>query len=276
MSPMKRFIYPALLMMLCLNGCGGGGSGAKADKVQPLNLTIFVDLSDRLKRDNVVPSQMERDTAIINFIIDRFVDVCVEQHIVSASDRMRVLFYPTPTNGAVVKWAADLSVDMSATDRSEKKLVLRGMKAKYDASLANIYNEALAGKEFPGCDIWGFFSNKKVDVQCRKAGYRNVLVILTDGYLYHESNKVKEGAAYSYVLPQTLKVPNSSLIVRRTGGLEDLEVLVLEVNPYATAERDRLLSVLETWFSEMGVGKTCIVETDILSNVKPYIEAFLK
>lgn len=274
---MKRFIIPTLLM-LCLSvlvGCGGGDGPEKDAKTQtPLNLTVFIDLSDRLVR-GLVPSQVDRDMAIINMLINSFIDACVESKIVLAKDRMRVLFYPTPANDSIVKWAANLEVDMATIPAAGKKKYLIDMKGQYDESLTSIYNEALSKNNWVGCDIWGFFSNKKVDVQCIRGGYRNVLVILTDGYLYHGANRIKKGTAYSYVLPQTLNVPNSSLIVRRTGGLENLEVLMLEVNPYTTDERGRLLSVLETWFNEMGVGKVSIVETDITNNVKPYIEAFL-
>ena len=86
---------------------------------------------------------------------------------------------------------------------------------------------------------------------------------------------MKAGEAYSYVLPQTLAVPGSSLICKRK-GLSDLEVLVLEVNPYSPAQRDRLFDVLTTWFTDMEVGKLSIVQTDLPSNVAPYIENFLK
>lgn len=277
---MKRFVIPTLLM-LCLigliacDGCDDEEKGTVSPKSAPLNLTVFIDLSDRVERQ-LVPSQMERDTAIINVLVDHFVNACVKQKIVPAKDRMRVLFYPTPANGTVVNLAANLEVDMSTIPATGKKKTLIGMKKQYDESLAELYDEVLSKQDFPGCDIWEFFSSKKVNVQCIRGGYRNVLVVLTDGYLYHQSSKIQQGTAYSYVLPQTLKVPNSSLIVKRTEGLEDLEVLMLEVNPYTTAERDKLLSVLETWLNGMGVGKVSIVETDIISNVKPYIDAFIK
>lgn len=271
---MKQYIIPTLLM-LCLGVLIGCGKPPKPKATQtPLNLTVFIDLSDRVIRD-LVPSQVDRDTAIINVLIDYFIDACVESKIVLSKDRMRVLFYPTPANDTIVKLAANLEVDMSTIPAAGKKKYLIGMKDQYDKSLASIYDEVLSKENWEGCDIWGFFSDKKVDVQCIKDGYRNALVILTDGYLYHEGNKVEEGTAYSYVLPQTLKVPNSSLIVRRTSGLGDLEVLMLEVNPYTTTERNRLLPVLETWFSGMGVGKVSIVETDVTNNVKPYIDAFI-
>ena len=240
---------------------------------KPLNLSVFIDLSDRVVR-TLVPSQMERDTAIINCLIDHFVVGCVNQKIVPSKDRIRVLFYPTPSNGAIVNWAANLEVDMSTLKPAQKRQELLDMKKNFNESLCNIYDHVLNTQDWVGCDIWDFFSSKKVDVQCIKQGYRNVLVILTDGYLYYTPNKVKEGNAYSYVLPQTLKVPNSSLIVKRN-GLEDLEVLMLEVNPYSPTQTERLMDVLETWFTQMGVTKVSIVETDILSNVKPYIDAFL-
>ena len=66
-----------------------------------------------------------------------------------------------------------------------------------------------------------------VDQICVKPDARNIMVILTDGYLFHENNKIKKDNAYSYILPQTLDNPQSSLIVDREGKLDKLEVLLL-------------------------------------------------
>ena len=148
------------------------------------------------------------------------------------------------------------------------------MKSQFDNSLDSIYQNTLKMKKWVGCDIWSFFSNKKVDNLCIRKGYRNILVILTDGYLYHKDNKFKDGTAYSYILPETLNTPNASLISKRK-GLNDLEVLILEVNPYSPGQRDRLIEVLEKWLKDMEVSKNQIEETDIPNNIKPIISNFL-
>lgn len=148
------------------------------------------------------------------------------------------------------------------------------MKETFTKNISQIYQSTLTAKKWIGSDIWGFISDKKVDAQCIRDGYRNILVILTDGYLYYGPNKVKEGNSYSYILPQTLKDAGSSLIVKRN-DLKDLEVLMLEVNPYTPLERDRLIEVLEQWFTEMEVSKFVVADTDMPVNTTNIINNFI-
>ena len=129
-------------------------------------------------------------------------------------------------------------------------------------------------KNWIGSDIWGFFK-KQVDTYCIREDARNVIVILTDGYLFYAPNKQKDGNNYSYILPQTLTNPNSGLIVSRQ-GLEDLEVLMLEINPYDPKHQDQMEAILQNWFKNMGVQNMYVGETDQPSNTKLIIDKFLK
>lgn len=259
---------------LMLIGCGGGKGPTTTEKPEPLNISIYLDLSDRITRD-LTPSQMERDAAIIDTIIGMFSKKCVEDKIISTKHHIKVVFNPSPDNKDIDDWAKDMEVDMAKLKAPEKKEALTEMKGKFGNALTNIYKETIDEKKWVGSDIWGFFSDKKVDDLCMRKGYRNILVILTDGYLYDENIKIKEGNAYSYVLPQTLAVDGSSLICRRK-GLVDLEVLILEVNPYNKEEEYKMLPVLENWLTNMEVGKYKIVKTDLPSSTAVYIDNFFK
>lgn len=241
----------------------------------PLNISVYLDLSDRLTRE-LTPSQMERDTAIINHLIDVFIEDCKNNgKILNSKNHFQIFFYPAPNNSEIAQLARGLNVDMSKTEMKQKKLELMEMKARFQTNLAQIYNDAMTEGKWVGSDIWGFFSNKEVDKLCIRNGYRNILIILTDGYLYHADNKVKDGNAFSYVLPQTLEIPNASLLVNRK-GLSDLEVLMLEVNPYNPKQRNALITILEGWFKEMEVGKFVVSETALPVNTEIYIDSFLK
>lgn len=280
---MKRIYFILSIIVLVVSGifCACKSNGEKTTEdagveqdPKPLNLTVFLDLSDRLDR-NLTPTQMERDTAIINFCIYEFIDLCRKDMMSKTRNHFKVVFYPTPNNPLVSDLARDLEVDLDkAINPGEKKGLLKSMKSRFDTALDSIYSSTLQKKQWVGCDIWSFFSNNKIDNLCMREGYRNVMIILTDGYLYHSANKQVSGTAYSYVLPQTLQVPNSSLIVKRN-GLNDLEVLMLEVNPYSPVQHDQLFKVLTDWFTSMEVGNFQIEETDIPSNIKPVISNFL-
>lgn len=278
-----------LIIMVCaamtLMGCPPGngkntgnkkevvGKEAKSDK--PLNISIYLDLSDRLTRD-LTPSQKDRDLAIVGYIADYFKAQTLGPKILQSKNNIKVFFYPAPKSSDIATLAADLSLDITKYAGREKRVALDGMKEKFTKNLTAIYDKTIEENKWPGCDIWDFFSNKNVDTQCIRKGFRNVLVILTDGYLFDVKHKVQDGNAYSYVTPATLKVANSSLIVKRT-GLEDLEVRILEVNPYDINHRDQLVSVLETWLKGMGVKdeNMTVSETGLPTNTQTVIESFL-
>ena len=253
----------------------------KTKRPEPLNISIYLDLSDRINpkaRPDLKYSQMERDTAVINMIVDKFNNRCKEGTVNDAQHHIKVIFYPIPDSKDITEYAAAMEVDMANLDNGRKKKAVMEMKEKFNSAVAKIYKEALDEENWPGSDIWGFFSDMKVDDLCMRKGYRNILVILTDGYLYYEKNKKEEGDhGHSFVLSETLRDKDSYLICKRK-GLGDLEVLMLEVNPYPNDEslKNKLHSVLEGWLTNMEVGKYKIVETDLPNNTAVYIDNFFK
>ena len=59
-------------------------------------------------------------------------------------------------------------------------------------------------------------------------------------------------------------------------GLDNLEVLFLEINPTQQAHYDRLNDIIGTWLSGMGVEHYQIEETDVTANITPAIKQFFK
>ena len=245
----------------------------------PLNITVYLDLSDRLIKNGTETTvddktQFTRDTTIISQLEDIFIKDCMSNNkLLQSKNHFQVVFYPAPNTSKIYELAADLNIDLNSVNPKEKRKLIKDMKQKFSTALSSIYQQTIQDKVWTGSDIWGFFSNKKVDNICIREGYRNVLVILTDGYLYHVNNKINEGNSYSYILDQTLQNDESSLLVKRK-GLEDLEVLMLEINPSDPKKLTKMTSVLETWFNEMGVNHFVVADTDIPQNIKPVIDSF--
>lgn len=279
------FLAVSLIITGVISSCGSktgnkdndGATGVNAtDTEKPLNISIFLDLSDRLTRD-MEPSQMSRDTTIIGYILDYFKAQTLGPQILKSKNSIKVFFYPTPKSSKIATLANDLSVDISQLNGKDKRIALEDMKSKFQKSLTQIYNETLSEENWIGCDIWDFFSSKKVDIQCIRKNARNILFILTDGYLYDKNHKINEGDAYSYILPQTLQKTKSSLIVKRD-GLENLEVCILEINPYDIKHRDQMITILENWLQAMGVSKENInvSETDLPTNTRTIVKSFFE
>ncbi|MBO7559204.1 MAG: hypothetical protein J6T52_12025 [Bacteroidaceae bacterium] len=229
---------------------------------------------------NLTPNQTYRDTAIINYLVDYFRSKTLGPTILKNENKMKVFFYPTPNDTEISTLAQGLNVDIGLKQGVEKRKALDEMKGRFQSNLERIYEETLNAGKWVGCDIWDFFSSKKVDNLCVKNGARNIVVILTDGYIFAENNKIKaNNNQYSYILPQTLAINGSSLIDKRKGELKDkgLEILMLEVNPYQPDHRDKMVNILENWFKSMGVDKLVIAETDAnLTNTQTIIKNFLE
>lgn len=223
----------------------------------------------------MTPSQSERDIAIVEYLAKMFKDGAVKKKILPCNDRIKVFFYPAPPNSKVALLSDKLELDLSKTALPQKKVRLRDFEEEFKKSLEQIYQSTLNSRNWVGCDIWGFF-NKPIDTYCIKKGYRNVLVILTDGYIYHQDNLQQQGTAYSYLSDKILANPASSLINGRTGKLEDLEVLILELNLFDKKLEPRMETVWTDWLKGMGVKKCYVGETDVPGNTRLIIDNFFQ
>lgn len=278
---MNSLKWLTLFSVVVLVSCVGKNTNEKSDAVttspnsamMPLNISIYLDLSDRLERQ-MYPSQQKRDIEIVNYVGEILKNHAVSQKILPSRDRIKVFFYPAPNDSKITLLSKDLEMDLSKAQPAEKKKMLLEFQDKFATSLTEIYDATLKGKNWIGSDIWGFFK-KQIDTYCIREDARNIIVILTDGYLFYAPNKLKDRDNYSYILPQTLTNPNSGLIVSRK-GLENIEVLMLEVNPLDPKHQDRMENILQNWLKGMGVQKMYVGETDQPSNTKLIIDKFMK
>lgn len=251
-----------------------GDQKNKFNKEMPLNISVFLDLSDRLTRP-MTPSQMSRDTTIVNQLVDLFIQKSFEckPNLLNSDNHIKIFFYPTPCDPNINNLSNCLDVDLKELRGAEKRKNLITMKDNINNSLTKIYENTLQSKNWIGSDIWGFFSDKKID-QCLRKGNRNIIVILSDGYIYDINNKQQNVDSFSYILPNTLSMKSSNLLVRNK-GLDNLEVLMMEINPYNIGHKDKMEKIIQSWFKDMGVKKVKLYATDIPSNTKNFISEFI-
>lgn len=277
-----RFIFPTLILIVVLAACGKEKTNTLPPR--PLNLTVYLDLSNRLvvtpdreKKDYV---QKERDLAIVDLLADAFVQHSRDSfQYIHSRDIFEIIAYPAPAGSDVDTLLAKLKTDCPSFGQnfSVRKLRLLTMKDSIHHTLEQIYDRTIAQQQWIGSDIWGFFSRDAVRDRCVREGYRNVLVVITDGYIDHKHNRINEGNAYSYIWNETLADPNTSLIVRNK-DLDGLEVLFMELerHPGKPEYGDRLHNVIGTWLEAMGVKRYKLIDTDKPSNLPRYIELFMK
>ena len=124
------------------------------------------------------------------------------------------------------------------------------------------------------------------------SSYRNVLIILTDGYMYHENSKdtIKNRSAYierNYLNRVGLR-NNSNWEVKfeeedfgfitKRDNLNKLEILVLEISPSENHlnDEDIIKKYWEKWFKEMNVKRFSIHTTGLPVHTKRLIESFMR
>ncbi|MBQ7691766.1 MAG: hypothetical protein IJT30_11350 [Muribaculaceae bacterium] len=282
------------LMTLFAYGGGGGGDDSKESSctrdtttINPgptkLNINILLDLSDRIVKPD--SNQVARDTAIVGHLADWFTAQCKswecgdDAGLQYAPHAIKVLFYPAPQDTSVAALAAALVIDGNKlkTGTKEKKEAIIHARDSFNKNLGKIYDLAKQQGQFHGSDIWAFFANGDVDIQCVREGYRNLLVIITDGYLYEHNHRILNGNESNYITDPVLSNPNSKLITDRTDTIKgDLEVLVLEVNPHNPQQLPRMKSLITQWLTDMGVKKAEVWQTQLPVNTQTVIDEFLK
>lgn len=242
--------------------------------LQPLNISIYLDLSDRIKPDGTNKlSQKDADIAIVEYLTNQIKERAVKMKILPCKDRIKVFFYPQPEDSKIALLSEKLELDLGEIPHGDKKRVLKTFGDEFKNSLEQIYSSTIATSNWIGSDIWGFF-NKPIDNYCIKDGYRNILVVLTDGYIYYAPDKRSNGSAHNFILQSTLHDPNSSLIPG-SKELSNLEVLMLELNPVPHADLPKMEQVIADWLKAMGIQKSYVGEKDVISNTKMILQNFL-
>ncbi len=264
-------------------------------KPDQLNITLLLDLSDRIdtKKYPEKPEHFQRDIANIKYFTELFVRDMEKKGTFMAKGKLKVIFSPKPQDPNVNLFAEKLNVDLSTMDNKQKKDIHDNLTNIFTDNVTKIYNATLSQSKWIGSDIWRFFKNDVKDYCIENnPNYRNILVILTDGYIYHEDSKDRNGNRYAYLLPeniakynlrknpnweQELEKQNFGLITKRT-DLENLEVLVLEISPSPNYKNDEdiIKAVLAKWFKEMKVKRFGLFNSDLPEYTKQRINDFIK
>jgi hypothetical protein len=256
------------------------------NKKENLNISILLDLSDRINPKKYPMPGMDiyqRDLGYIESVSDAFEKHLKGSRIRQADDYMQVFFEPEPMNQEINMLAN--SMKMAFDKNNISKTAIAKISGVYAQSSAKIYQLALQDKNFVGSDIWTFFKNKVKDY-CIKPQHRNLLVILTDGYLFHQDNKIREGNKSTYLTPEFITAAKLNVssyqkliearkfgFIPATDHLEDLEVLVLGINPEKgkNFEGDVIKKYWSDWLTAMGVKKYNLKGADLPSNLEPVI-----
>jgi len=254
-----------------------------------LNISILLDLSDRIS-PQINPNAKNNDIENIKTITEFFKENMKRLNAYNAKGKIRVFLVPPPTNSEINSIVSKLNIDCSKMDNKGRKEVFDSITDIYTQNIDNIYNETIVASNWIGSDIWRFFKDDVKDY-CIESdpNYRNILIIFTDGYLFHEHSKYNNVNRFSYLLNSNLAKyrkqnwkqlieENDFGIMKEREDLNNLEVLVLEIkaeNPNNMIDEDILPFVFKKWFKEMNVLNYEVYRSDLPANTKSRIDKFL-
>lgn len=289
---MKKIFY--LFVFICFVSCCKDGKldNDKKDSVaivvpdlNNINVSILIDLSDRIDptiNPNPTMPYFQRDTEYIKAIEKGFLNHMKSKKIITYEDQMQVFFNPEPSDLKINEFTKELKVSF---DKNTSKEYFASVEKKYAEIPSHIYQSAIKDGNFVGSDIWEFFRNKVKDY-CVKNDKRNVLFILTDGYMYHDDSKFSQENKTSYLTSKLIKSNNLTTtdfkkiieknkygFVKANDDLSNLEVVVLGINPEKgnPFEEAVIKEYWENWFKDMKIKNYQIKSADLPSNLEPII-----
>lgn len=299
---MKNYFYMLIGLVLVAIFCDCSDNKSKKERTivsqnvsansasQNLNISVFLDISDRIDprtHPNATMEYYERDLGYIQSIEKAFVTHVSNKKVVLINDALQVFLDPAPADKEINQLLTGLRISLNKDNVSKEMITSIG--TTYSEYCEKIYKLAIENNNFVGSDIWGFMKNKVKDY-CIKPESRNILVILTDGYIFHKDNKIKEGNRSSYITPATIRqlgLMNADWkskfdqkdigFITANKEINDLEVLVLGINPAKNSpyEQDIIEAYWKKWLDEMGVKKHDVKFADLPVNMNGIIGKFI-
>jgi hypothetical protein len=255
-----------------------------------LNISILIDLSDRInpkKYPNPAMNYFERDLGYIHSIVQSFEWHVRNKRSLKINDHIQLYIDPEPADNDLNEKINSLNITF--TKNNAKRELIKSTSTLYDSISNGIYKSAINDGNYVGSDIWGFFKTNVKDF-CIQKDYRNILIILTDGYLYHRDSKLKEKNLSSYLTPQDIRrfklnksdwkdrIQNQGFgFIAARNDLEELEVLVLGINPDAKNpyEQDVIIQYWSDWLTKMNVKDFELKTANLPANMDKIIKEYI-
>ena len=298
MKIIKWVIGIALLFL----GCKSGTKETSSNSVLPpkkslqLNISILLDLSDRIDtiKYPAIPQFYQKDIQDISSIARIFKSKIEPKKIFDLKDKLNVYFHPLPKDTAILNVASKLKVDLAGKGKEEISKIYENVENIFSENSNKLYQLVIktSGEfdKFPGSNIWRFMKDEVLS-KCidGDSTFRNVLVIITDGYMFWSNDQRNEGNRYNYIereYQHLKKFRNSKALLNfeKDGygfipvqnNLSNLEILVLEIAPPDShpEDYDILKKYWDNWFKEMRVKRYQIVKTDLPVNTEKSIKNF--
>ena len=250
------------------------------------NVVVFLDLSDRIDKPAAGGiAQWQNDTTVLSQIVD-IVDAHIwntgnkygkSRNIKNTKDHFQLFCYPTPNNPSINNIITNTLTDFKGKNKADRVEIASDFSKNVKEGIVNIYKSALSDPNHTdGSDIYGFFE-KHAQSNCLRGGYRNILVVVTDGQIYYGKNLQTFPDGTTSFMTKSSVAAGTQLHIPNTlaGKLGDLEVLFVELFAnHGPSELQNYHSIVGNWLNGMGVKKQTILDADLPANNKAAIDNF--
>jgi hypothetical protein len=257
-----------------------------------LNIVLVPDLSRRIIQELNNPEQIKNDTILLNTIWRSFVNIV--KFKMDSKDRLLVdITDRDQASGNFRQIANDLIFDLSLHKGQSNRIYFDKKGDKFHNNIDSLYK--MAKKDPKGADYRLYFErdlNRHILKNTLFDNYRNLLIIITDGYLESDKilytgslglqtqicSEISKGKGINQIFSERyLKIAPCNI------DLSNLEILVLEVNEIqsgAGCHFDILRKYWTDWFKAMKVKNNdtdfFIQRNNATDLTKERIEQFIK
>ena len=259
-------------LLLAVFGCA---TQADTHKPRQVHFLLELDLSDRI----LAPHQVEKDRAIIEAVVDAFLEEVRRKFYIASRDRLQVIPFRQKNNPDVFRYRDRLSIDVSAIPLGERVDRLPALRDTLLAYVDTLYAEALRSGRFYGADIWEYFNEdfRPAPVAAIGDSVATVAIVLTDAYIVAEDRLIRRGRKANYIPTADLRTlrndPDWEKTFEEDGyGLlplsqdfhgADVAVLVLEVAPRPYLNELAILTKYwQSWLEPTGIAPVELHKTD--------------
>lgn len=266
----------------------------KSSNFKNLNVSILIDLSDRIS-SKLNPEQYEKDINIVSYVVDAFKSYLNQKGVVQSEDKIKTIFYPSLNYEIYQEIADSLNIDFGKYEFKQRKEIFNRISQIYKNHLKKLYSFATKARSYEGSDLFNYFKHRVVDDCISKdSNYINILIILTDGYIYHQNSQYRNGNRFSYLVPKADHVKyfralenweeifdkENYGLIKLNNDLSKLYILAAEFNPSENSPKDFdiLKKYWSKWFEEQNMKpeQYKILKTDLNALNRELIYQFFK
>ena len=278
-------------------GCGGtpGAStqagNPQAGKVEPINVVVVLDLSNRLVK---TPGQADKDQAIIQSALKIFDERQKRQAYITSNDLLRLVVAPQPDVPTSANDSMRIDMGEKRAKVGNKSLMglpkFKAERERFERSLSRLYEQALA-QPFTGADLYTFFCTE-LPRNFADPNRKTKVLVLTDGYLEFDRAYLSRRPDCTYMreLDKMRREKDNwkGRFDKKKLGLcpcpaqqfSNTEVLFLETAPLFKGASVYEFPIIEhywtTWFDSMALPASIEPYDAMVSGIEDKIRTFLQ